>query len=391
MIRQVVVKDQRLRRSHAPDLVVPLCLPHRSDTLDRSGLNLMVRSMSRSVCGLIVLLVGGQTAAAPPRPLLPRDPYLGQVPQSVRTMNAEIAAELAGFDPLPVGDDLKVDLMVVVAHPDDESTFGGLLPYYTRCRGKSVAFVCLTSGCWGDGLPHQTSPAADPDYSYNDDDVPRFSRIPAEALYPCYWREAELARMLKVSGVKIAPVLPRFTDMTGFANWGQPDDAWAYWGGGDRERGRAMAVDTIVHHIRRFRPDVVVTMAFDGYNGNPIHLGASRAAIEACEVSGDRRETDRQQNETAETPPPWSVKKLYLAVSEGESYADAIYDAPHVHSWEFACEPDRTAQQIAADANAEHASQKMPRECSASTTFVLKLSRVGPDLVGRDNLFENVD
>ena len=288
----------------------------------------------------------------------------------------------------------KADLLVVVAHPDDESTFGGLLPHYAIARGKTVAFVCLTSGEWGNRLPHHDSPDDTPDYSYDDSEVTRHPGVPADALYPCYYRERELVAMLQTSGVPTQPRLLRHRDMNGFPDWGRPDNCFAFWG---RElaakaargepidvqnpehiaRGRREVVGQIVGIIRELRPEVVVTMAYDGYNGNPQHLCASHGTIDAVEAAA-------AADEYPEAGQPHTVKKLYLAVSEGETY-----DTVHSHSWTTDCD-GRPAYEIAADANALHASQDMPRECPMSSDFVLRLSTVGPDVVGKDDLFENV-
>ena len=282
------------------------------------------------------------------------------------------------FEPYPE----KVDLLVVVAHPDDESTFGGLLPHYAICRGKRVAFVCLTSGEWGNGLPHHTN-SEPPDYSYDDRDEPRFEKIDPEALYPSFYRESELSRVLAESGVRFAPVMPRFTDMNGRLTepWGRPDGCFTLWGGRDR------VVGYLVRQVRRFRPEVVVAMAYDGYNGNPQHLAASHGTIAACEAAGD---PTRYPDGTARHD-AWQVKKLYLAVSEGEEY-----DLVHRHSWELPCPrlaartPPETPRTVAARANALHQSQLMKNECPASSDFVLRLTTVGPDRTSENDLFENV-
>ena len=285
-----------------------------------------------------------------------------------------------GFEPLPE----RVDLLVVVAHPDDEGTFGGLLPHYALCRDKSIAFVCLTSGEWGNGLPHHT--AADlaagrpKDYSYDETDYPRYEGIDPDAVYPCYYREGELSQTLKISGVPYAPIMPRFDDMNAIG-WGQPDPAFELWGGRDR------VVGFLVQTIRKLQPAVVVTMAYDGYNGNPQHMAASHGTIEAVEAAADASLfVDHSAARDSHT-----VSKLYLAVSEGERY-----DTVHSHRWTLPCprlnnrSPSTTPQEVAARANAAHASQEMKNECPATSDFVLQLSTVGPDQIGKDDLFENV-
>lgn len=276
------------------------------------------------------------------------------------------------FQPYPE----KADMLVVVAHPDDESTFGGLLPYYAMCQQKKVIFVCLTSGEWGNGLPHHSKATDEPDYSFDDADYPRFEKVPADALYPCYYRETELARMLLTVGVNYKPILPRNKDMSDLQPWGKPDAAFELWGGQEK------VVGFLVSQIRRFQPDVVVTMAVDGWNRNPQHMAASRGTVLACAAAGDvAKFADK-----LEPQKPWTPKKLYLAVSDAERYP-----VVHAHDWELACDPHpANARIIAARGNAMHESQEMKEECPASTNFVLKQTAVGPDNVGKNNLFENI-
>ncbi len=270
----------------------------------------------------------------------------------------------------------KADMMIVVAHPDDESTFGGLIPNYAVCHDKKIVFVCLTSGEWGNGLPHHANASDTPDYSYDDSDYPRFEKIPSDALYPCYYRELELAKVLMMMGVKTRPIMPRFTDKSNLQPWGSPDAAFDFWGGEEK------VVGFVVSQIRRFKPDVVVSMARNGYNGNPQHAAASRSAVLASEVAGNPEKFKDQLHEFS----AWQPKKVYLHVGPGESY-----DIVHSHSWDLACKGDEgRARILAARANVLHESQEMKEECESSTDFVLLQSAVGPDIVDKDDLFENI-
>ena len=276
------------------------------------------------------------------------------------------------FQPYPE----KIDLLVVVAHPDDESTFGGLLPHYAQGQGKRIVIVSLTSGEWGNGLPHHTKPTDAPDYSYDDSDQPRFVKIPADTLYPSYYREGEMARMTAASGVKYLPIMPRFKDMAPLQPWNQTEPAFELWGG--RER----VVGYVVEQIRRFKPDVIVTMAVNGFNGNPAHMGASRATVLAAQVAGDP-DAFLDPGKPLE---PWAPSKVYQHVGPGESY-----DIVHTHDWELPAQGmTETPRVIAARANALHESQLMPNECPASSDFVLVQTAVGPDTIGANNLFENI-
>lgn len=277
-----------------------------------------------------------------------------------------------GFEPYPD----KADMMIVVAHPDDESTFGGLIPYYAVGQKKNIVFVCLTSGEWGNGLPHHASPTDTPDYSYDDSDYPRFEKIPADALYPCYYREGELARVLMTMGVFTKPIMPRFMDKSGVQPWGTPDPAFTLWGGRDQ------VVGFVVEQIRRFKPDIVVTMAANGFNGNPLHAAASRSAVLASAVAGDPAQFPNSLDKHS----AWEPKKVYLHAHEDESH-----ERVHSHSWDLECDGHLgKARVLAARGNVLHESQEMKEECEASTDFVLVQSAVGPDVVNQDNLYENL-
>ena len=281
----------------------------------------------------------------------------------------------------------RLDMLIVIAHPDDEGTFGGLLPFYAGCRGKSIKLLSLTSGEWGHGLPHHASADQTPDYSYDDSDQPRHDEVPADALYPCYFREIELARMLIASGVRYAPDLPRYRDASDLQPWGDPSSAFELWGGRDG------VVRRVAETVRRVRPDVVVTMAEDGFNRNPQHLAASIAARAAVPLAADP---------AADVPgQPWQVAKLYTVVTNpadpvaggdpDPTIIEGIEDQLHVHDWTQPCDGLPTTPQIrAAEANALHRSQSMPNACAPSTRFILRHTTVGPDIVNRNDLFENL-
>ena len=266
----------------------------------------------------------------------------------------------------------KADLLVVVAHPDDESTFGGLIPYYA-CRGRRVAFISLTSGEWGNGLPHHTDPDGPAVYSYDGSDVERFPAIPADATYPSYFRETELAAMLREVGVDAPPTTPRFRDYNRVGEWGSANAGLDFW-------GREEVVGYLTEQIDRCRPSVVVTMAADGYNGNPQHMAASRATVLAVEAAADAG--------------GWDAPKLYLAVTQGADKDQRAGPRPavvHAHDWEIACPGGGpTARELADRGNVKHASQGMKADTAKATDFVLVRTRVGPDDIGRNDLFEHV-
>ena len=286
------------------------------------------------------------------------------------------------------GDPAKFDMMVVVAHPDDEGTFGGLLPHYAVCRGKSIKFVSMTSGEWGQGMPHHTSADQKPDYSYDQSDHQRYEEVPEDALYPSYFREVEMSRTLDRSGVRYAPLMPRYKDASNLQPWGKPDAAFELWG------GRDTVVEWLATQIRQFQPDVIVTMAEDGFNRNPQHMAASRAARLAVPVAADASRSNVPGQ-------AWQVAKLYTVVTTmddpvpganpDDSLIQGIEDQLHVHRWDQPCEALSATPQIrAAEANALHKSQGMKATCAAENRFILQHSTVGPDRQRRDDLFENL-
>ena len=143
----------------------------------------------------------------------------------------------------------KLRLLGVMAHPDDESLgFGGALAKYaaecvetflvTATRGEAGRF-----GAAGKGH-----------------DAAEVGRV----------REAELRAAAAVLRVREVSVL------------GWPD------GGVDRVP-TANATAEIVSHIRRIRPDVVVTFGSEGAYGHPDHIAISQFATAAvvCAAHGD--------------------------------------------------------------------------------------------------------
>lgn len=133
-------------------------------------------------------------------------------------------------------------LMAILAHPDDESMgFGGTLAKYAA-EGVEIAVVCATRGDSGRYMGH---PAGDPAH-------PGPARLAAI-------REQELhaaARVLGVSDVVLLDYRDQHLDRA---------DAFEI-------------VPLLAGHIRRFRPDVVLTFGPDGAYGHPDHIAISQFA-----------------------------------------------------------------------------------------------------------------
>src|SRR5262249_6985788 len=131
-------------------------------------------------------------------------------------------------------------LMAVLAHPDDESLgFGGTLAKYAS-EGADVFLVTATRGQRGRYNGHPPG----------DDQHPG-----AAALGEI--RERELRSAASVLGIREVSLL-QYTDS-------QLDQADA----------RAAIAD-VVRHLRRLRPDVVITFGPEGAYGHPDHIAISQ-------------------------------------------------------------------------------------------------------------------
>jgi LmbE family N-acetylglucosaminyl deacetylase len=176
-------------------------------------------------------------------------------------------------------------LLAVLAHPDDESLgFGGTLARYAA-EGVEVYLVTATRGEAGRFHGHRDPP----------------EHPGAEALAKI--REAELRAAAKTLGVRELALLDYQDQQL------------------DRADPRE-AIGKIVSHIRRWRPQVVVTFDPQGSYGHPDHIAICQfataatvaAADEGFPVSGD-----------AAGLRPHAISKLYY-VAWPESALDA-YEA----------------------------------------------------------------
>lgn len=142
-------------------------------------------------------------------------------------------------------------LMAVFAHPDDESLgAGGTLAKYAS-EGVDVALVTATSGDAGRWHGHRVDDPQHPGAA-------ELARI----------REAELRDAAAALGVRDVSCL------------GYPD------GQLDRANPRQVVAD-ITHHLRRHRPDVVMTFGPDGAYGHPDHIAISQFTTAAVMAAAD--------------------------------------------------------------------------------------------------------
>src|SRR5712692_135878 len=160
-------------------------------------------------------------------------------------------------------------LLCVLAHPDDESLgTGGILARYAA-EGIETYLVTATRGERG--------------WLGNSEEYPG-----AEALGKI--REAELLAAARVLGIRRVEFLD-YID-------GELDQAHP-----------AEAIAKIVGHIRRIKPDVVVTFGPDGAYGHPDHIAISQFTTAAImEAASPDAPYHRDL-------PPHRVSKLYYMVA----------------------------------------------------------------------------
>ncbi len=149
-------------------------------------------------------------------------------------------------------------LLAVLAHPDDESFGpGGTLALYAA-RGVDVHLICATQGEVGTVQPEDLAGYAD------------ISQL----------RQAELACAVKILGIKQLDYL------------GYRDSGMA--GSEDNQHPNALAaapldevVAKLTGHIRRIRPQVVITFDPVGGYHHPDHIMVHRATLEAFHAAAD--------------------------------------------------------------------------------------------------------
>ncbi len=179
-------------------------------------------------------------------------------------------------------------LLAVLAHPDDESLgFGGTLAKYAA-SGVETFVLTATRGDAGRyrGLP------------------------PGDAAHPgasglAAIRETELRAAAAALGVRELELLDYH----------------------DQQLDRAdpqVIVAEIAAHIRRLRPDVVVTFGADGAYGHPDHVAISQFATAAI-VSAAQPASTGERDEPAIEAPPHTVSKLYYLAWPASAWA--VYEA----------------------------------------------------------------
>lgn len=168
-------------------------------------------------------------------------------------------------------------LLAVLAHPDDETfSTGGTLALYAR-RGVDVHLLCATHGEAGE---------ADADY------LQGYTTI-AEL------RSAELACAARALGLSSVSFL-------GWRDSGMPGSPHAAHWQALVNAPMEQLTRTIAAHIRRLRPQVMITHEPSGGYPHPDHIRLHQAATRAFFASGDP---------AVEIPglPPFAPQKLYFS------------------------------------------------------------------------------
>ncbi|MFI9030196.1 N-acetyl-1-D-myo-inositol-2-amino-2-deoxy-alpha-D-glucopyranoside deacetylase [Streptomyces sp. NPDC053560] len=158
-------------------------------------------------------------------------------------------------------------LLLVHAHPDDESINNGATMARYAAEGALVTLVTCTLGEEGEVIPADLAHlAADKD----------------DVLGP--YRSGELAAAMAELGVTDhrrlgAPGRYRDSGMMGAPQNDRPD---AFW-----QADLEAAAGDLVEVVREVRPQVLVTYDPDGGYGHPDHIQAHRVAMRAADLSAD--------------------------------------------------------------------------------------------------------
>ena len=229
----------------------------------------------------------------------------------------------------------KADLMVVVAHPDDEYLFmGGTIPYYAGQLHKKLIAVYLV-----------------------DSHSMRKSEL-LDGLWHCGVRDYPEMGTLK--GYYVLSLKKIYT----------------LW-------NEQKIMERVSLLIRQYKPDVLVTHDVKGEYGH----GAHQAAADVCKKSLLLAQDSTYDTQSAQTYGTWQVPKLYLHLYK---------DRQIRMDWQkpLPAFSGQTAIQVAKDAFKMHISQQKGEHNMEnvgrydSSLFGLYHSAVGPD-VAQNDFFEN--
>ena len=199
----------------------------------------------------------------------------------------------------------KADLLFFVAHPDDEILFfGGAIPTYAAEKGKSVQIAYLTD-----------------------------SRT---------FRRSEALNGLWAMGVRHYPEFGWVVDKYPITD--KVSDGYIYAGGEEK------VLSWVTGLFRKYRPEVVVTLAENGEYGHPQHKMTADSAEKCFELAADASSFP----ESAAQYGVWQGKKLYHHQYGDEEREQTVFD------WNqpLSAFGGKTGAEIAEEAFALHVSQQ---------------------------------
>ena len=243
----------------------------------------------------------------------------------------------------------KADLMLLVAHPDDELLFfPGAIPTYDTELGRRVVIVYLT---------------------------------------PCDdTRRSEALNGLWSMGVRTYPVFGSFQDKY------STDLKKAY-----QNANKKKVLAWVTELFRKYRPEVVLTHDLKGEYGHGQHMMMADACIRCFDLAADPESSP----ESAELYGTWEVRKLYI--HRYGSKEDRLH-----FEWDTPLESlgGKTGMEAAIEAFESHKTQygltfringyKKPLRVEITgayyenTDFGLYATRVGPD-EARNDFLEHID
>lgn len=219
-------------------------------------------------------------------------------------------ADVASMESL----DIPRRLMLVHAHPDDETITSGATMARYAAAGAQVTLVTCTRGEKGEVIPPELQ------HLEGDDEALASHRV------------AELAAAMEALGVEDH----RFLGDGALDGGGHPapahysDSGMAYDDDGNAVAAPEMGPDAfaladvdvaaghLVRVIREVRPQVLATYDPEGGYGHPDHVQAHLVAMRAVALAADPASGEGE---------PWQVAKVYWSMQPDDDSSTAVVDA----------------------------------------------------------------
>ncbi|WP_045075039.1 PIG-L family deacetylase [Psychromicrobium lacuslunae] len=216
-----------------------------------------------------------------------------------------------GFLPaVPAAADGKYRLLLVHAHPDDESiATGGTMAYFAH-SGAEVSLLTSTRGELGEVIPAELKHLEQGLPGAVDDGGRGLARV----------REAELGQAVAALGVQqhfflgqglaLAPGEPATVYRDSGMSWGSDGRAQAAAKVLPGSFSRAPLEEVAGHTaalIRALRPDVVISYAADGGYGHPDHVRTHQMTVAALELAATSADSQHAA---------WNVPLSYSILSD---------------------------------------------------------------------------